>query len=99
MPPITAAAAKTATITPLPPPSLFSSLVAAPARFTLEVATAFAAGDKDWAITGALTSEAAAIAAREILPKRIIMLLYMQVRCTQKSFWHKSHFRSSFESR
>jgi hypothetical protein len=74
MPPITAAAARTATITPLPPPSLFSVLRTAPTRFTLDAPTALAAGAAA-AITGALTKEAAAIAASEILPKRIVMLL------------------------
>jgi hypothetical protein len=98
IPPMTAAAAKTATITPLPPPSLLSSLALAPTRFTLEAPTAFAAGERDSAITGALTNEAAAIAAREILPKRIIVLLYYEVRHTSNLSMHYSATSSSMES-
>jgi hypothetical protein len=98
IPPTTAAAARTATITPLPPPSLLSSLVLAPTRFTLEAPTAFAAGERDSAITGALTSEAAAIAAREILPKRIIELLIVEVRYTSNNPLRSSAANSSHES-
>jgi hypothetical protein len=96
--PPTTAAARTATITPLPPPSLLSSLVLAPTRFTLEAPTAFAAGERDSAITGALTSEAAAIAAREILPKRIIELLIVEVRYTSNNPLRSSAANSSHES-
>jgi hypothetical protein len=80
IPPITAAAARTAMITPLPPPILFSLLRTAPARFTFDTAVALAAGAAA-AITGALISDAAAIAANEILPKRIVMLLIFHTKC------------------
>jgi hypothetical protein len=72
--------------------------VLAPTRFTLEAPTAFAAGERDSAITGALTSEAAAIAAREILPKRIMELLIFEVRYTPKTPLHSSAANSSHES-
>jgi deaminated glutathione amidase len=97
MPPITATAAIIATITPLPP-CLLSSLVFAPMRFTLEAPTAFAAGERDSAITGALTSEAAATAARENLPKRIFVLLFCEVHCTRDGLLHKRGGISSNES-
>jgi hypothetical protein len=64
----------------------------------LEAPTAFAAGERDSAITGALTSEAAAIAAREILPKRIIELLIVEVRYTSELPIHGPAANSSHES-
>jgi hypothetical protein len=64
----------------------------------LEAPTAFAAGERDSAITGALTSEAAAIAAREILPKRIIELLIVEVRYTSGCSLHAPDTISTHES-
>jgi hypothetical protein len=64
----------------------------------LDTPTAFEAGDKDCAITGALTSEAAATAAREILPKRIIMLLIVESALHSKCQWHSGTKLSTFES-
>jgi hypothetical protein len=80
IPPITAAAARTAIKTPLPPPILFSVLRTAPTRLTFDTETALATGAAA-AKTGALTNEAAAIAASEILPKRIVMLLIFHTKC------------------
>jgi deaminated glutathione amidase len=63
------------------------------------VPTAFAAGESDSAITGALTSEATATAAREILPKRIVVLLFFcEVHCTQLMLLHIGCSDSSTES-
>jgi hypothetical protein len=85
-------------MTPVPPAALLSSLVLAATRFTLEAPTAFAAGERDSAITGALTSEAAAIAARENLPKRIIVLLVVEVHHTPKRLLHTPDTNSTHES-
>jgi hypothetical protein len=76
IPAITAAAARTATITPLPPPSLLSSFVAA-ARFAEAFAGALAVAAL--ATTGALISDAAARAASETLPKRIFLAPFCNV--------------------
>jgi hypothetical protein len=71
IPAMIAAAARIPTITPLPPPSLLSSFDAAPARFDFAAEAAFEAVAAE-ATTGALISDATAIAASETLPKRII---------------------------
>jgi hypothetical protein len=89
MPPTTAAAATSATIRPVPPPSLFSFLRTTAVRLTFEAAVDLAAGAAA-AITGALTKDAAEIAAREILPKRIIeLLIFNFVHNTCHSYYTK----------
>jgi hypothetical protein len=63
----------------------------------LEAATALTEGESDSAITGALASAAAATAARDILPKRIIVLLFCEVLCTRQRQLHNEPRISSIE--
>jgi hypothetical protein len=97
IPPTTAAAATRAMIRPLPPPSLVSFLRTTPVRLIFEAAVDLAAGAAA-AITGALTRDAAAIAAREILPKRIIVLLIFNFVHHTLASLYKNPDTSSFES-